>query len=102
MDKTKATHTPTPWSFELGTQPHTIAIFNDLEMKTIAVLHHDQIEDEANASYICKAVNAHEELLNACKVALAALTGDEKVCGVGMPVGQILKEAIAAAEGGNP
>jgi hypothetical protein len=63
----KPTHTPTPWTVEEGTQPHTLAIVNDYESKTISVAMHDNAEDKANAAYIVRAVNSHEALLEIAK-----------------------------------
>lgn len=64
--------------------------------KDICTLGLPTEEDEANGAFIVRAVNSHDELLHACKVALDAMTSDKAD---GMPVGQILEDAIAKAEG---
>lgn len=78
--KMKTAHTPTPWS-NTPMQPTIWANDGDLKVATIADLpwvdnpvtgkreSQWQVEN-ANAAFIVKACNCHEELLEACKAAL--------------------------------
>ncbi len=72
-------HTPLPWVFAYG------AIYRDLpnlqaENSGIRIAQMDRnephtmpVERDANAAYIVKAVNAHDELVGALENAIAAL-----------------------------
>lgn len=95
---TPAAHTPTPWEVTptLGklaiTRPHTTA---GIAFDSICHMDSsDDIDPEANAAFIVKAVNSHEELLKALKKArdYSALDdcGPEMLCE--------LDQAIAKAE----
>lgn len=61
----KQSHTPTPWK-GLGN-----AIIADNKHETLIAEVFDENEAwKANKDYILRAVNSHEELLEACKIAL--------------------------------
>lgn len=76
----KLQHTPTPQDL------------NDYELRGALI---SAGYSNFKADEIVRAVNCHEELLHACKVAFDSMTSDKAD---GMPVGQILMEAIAKAE----
>lgn len=98
----KPTHTPTPWFTKKGSDEKEHEIFSDKGVFEYPsyVGHAEQAKD---AKFIVRAVNSHEALLNACKVALERwgkmpMTA-EIGTGVTKKVGDILLEAIAQAEG---
>ena len=65
--KTQPTHTPTPWK----TMPLNPFIFSGDEPEELAVCRTDiklpPERNDANAAYIVRAVNAHEELIATLK-----------------------------------
>ena len=88
------THTPTPWTSELGT---VLACSHDL---------HDDYEDceiicaalhKPDAAYIVRSVNAHEELLDALIAIDNAIADGEVV--LPTKIFAQLRQAIAKAEG---
>lgn len=97
-------HTPGPWrALEFG---ETISIDqtpngekNSLCVSGVAFINPrgnsnagiPSAQDRANARFIVRACNSHEELLEACKLALLILGDTEKSSGI--------KQAIAKAEG---
>lgn len=86
------THTPTPWKLD-DTRPMVYVMGADGE--TIASFDRRSIE-EANAAFIVRAVNAHEELLFACKEAADAIYGWDEPDN---PILPLLKKAIDNVEG---
>jgi hypothetical protein len=70
-------HTPTPWSFREGSDPHQQSQIYGDDGKTIAITYSD--EDGSNAALIVRAVNSHEELLAACKAASRFIANLEKL-----------------------
>jgi hypothetical protein len=94
--ETKPTHTPTPWKVEDKTTladsaGHVIAITASREQSDLA--------NEANAAFIVRAVNVHEELMRVCVYALNELehphaNPENKTLTI-----QDLKQALAKAEG---
>ncbi len=98
-------HTPGPWRWEKG-QPHITAHwYGDKYVKVATVVepewHEDRgmadLEAGANAQFIVRAVNNHEELLEACKAALRAFGKAYGGQDVSRAKG-LLEEAIKAAE----
>ena len=99
-------HTPTPWTFGNGEKfPFVIRHDSDGLGSHIAYIACQEVickehggTPEANAAFIVRAVNAHEELLEACKCAGDALLANE-----GDPIKREalrqLREAIAKSEG---
>jgi hypothetical protein len=67
-------------------------------------------ESKANARFIAKACNAHDELLAACRAALLSLASQRKYCcyddrqliGHNEDATNVLEAAIAKAEGTQP
>lgn len=99
---TKASHTPTPWTLMPGDSAPRITIDGDKEWPIVPVISGpSKAHARANAAFIVKAVNCHEELLEALKLAYAALRNpserhqskDER------GLTQTITEAIAASEG---
>lgn len=79
------THTPTPWKV-LGYTPYgeDYRITDDIGNDIAIVPHWDdeaKIEARANAAFIVKAVNCHEELLEALKEAKKAIQEQMNCCG---------------------
>lgn len=70
-------HTPLPWKAgELETSDGEIYIWTDAEDKFIASVKDEDDDGQdtlANAEFIVRACNCHEELLAACKAVAAAL-----------------------------
>jgi hypothetical protein len=71
-------HTPTPWNVgELDRNGQRIIRNNDLEIATL--WHHSVVEIaeqmEANAEFICRAVNSHDQLVEALDWSMAVLDG---------------------------
>ena len=73
-------HTPTPWHYTVGADSGTFPIWKSNEiMHRLAFIAMVANADEsypyktteANAAFIVKACNAHDELLKAAKIALA-------------------------------
>lgn len=112
----KTQHTPTPWAmhpiYTKGILTHwgINGVTNTETMFTSGRIvdvprnapNHDGPTQEANAEFIIRAVNAHNELLQACKFALGQLEGCKPLSGV--HAGslkadiEIIKAAIAKAE----
>lgn len=78
-----STHTPTPWKLD-GTMVY------DTEGHYVAKVSVE--EGTANAAYIVRAVNAHEELLRALKHLAARMPNSEKE-------NEWINDIIAKAEG---
>jgi hypothetical protein len=104
METTYTTHTPTPWKVGLWTsyaKTHQFGkcLVTDLEGKDIAncrpsarTIKQAKELGEANAAYIVRAVNAHQELIDLLK--------QMKTAGVFKGTwSQFVDEAIAKAEG---
>lgn len=81
--QTKQGHTKTPWEYHQSNKYHTECRFITTSKKTGKYLHiakiygsNDSIlmEAEANAAFIVKAVNCHEELVEALKQAHLSMT----------------------------
>lgn len=56
-------------------------------------------EDEANAEFICRAVNCHADLLAACRLALERIESDIETDKRKTVDGNALRAAIAKAQG---
>lgn len=95
--KTEVKHTPTPWEVSRTHSADWIVAAGELiaiceetnEQKTSAI---------ANAAFIVRAVNSHEDLLGALKLANEKLI-QLKVTNTGWPELNKVWEAIAQAEG---
>ena len=74
--ETKTTHTPTPW--KLGRKSVTLITANDgLDIIADCQSHGEfpRAQMEANAAFIVKCVNMHDELLSELRLARLALIG---------------------------
>lgn len=114
---TKKTHTPLPWEQDGNLICHIDTCFVVCEMtydenyEPISNGTFQWDKAMANAAFIVKAVNAHDELLAACNVALSRLDHNCRDCGIpcdgshpmcGGCVPEVaLRSAIKKAEG-NP
>jgi hypothetical protein len=84
-------HTPTPWrSLIKGGR----FIITDDGIPIAECMHELKQPDGANAAFIVKACNCHDELLEACKVAL----NDHKYGLLPSDTRILLRKAIARAE----
>ncbi len=91
-------HTPGPWTVSVGKKSRIMAREIILAECWDEVYGPEtQAESEANAAFIVRACNAHEDLLNACEVALSQLTEDREEY-LDSDIQQI-KDAIAKARG---
>lgn len=98
--KCPMSHTPTPWNGDQFTMPETIRIAS-IDGKSIAGLA-QSVKNKANAEFIVRAVNSHEELLEASQGLLNALQARLMRTGCNGPEEsaiKALKQAIAKAEG---
>ena len=93
-------YTPTPWKVFEGKENEGKSTSKAIVDQTGIVLANiwnrgtkPAQQAKANAEFIVRAVNSHEELLEACKDALKFMDGTD--------VGRNLEEAIAKAEGSN-
>jgi len=86
-------HAPTPWMFDTGDDG--AVLYND--DGTIANIPIDLLAYKANAAFIVKACNAHEELLEAAKQADALILSRISSPEVGNVL-DALNKAIAKAE----
>lgn len=101
-------HTPTPWIVDYNGQSLEIAANPN---ESIAMVHNtDGPDDEicqgvpdlsmANAQFIVRACNAHDQLLEACKMALVQIRQDNEERHADLRLTQQQVEAaIALAEG---
>lgn len=98
-------HTPTPWKIDEALDLPLAIISDTDDGMGVAEMGERSPESIANAAFIVKTCNAHDELLAACKEALELLYGlssgchtkqraEEYVAGV-----LALKRAISKAEG---
>jgi hypothetical protein len=84
MSTTK--HTPTPWSkSRIASHAPQFSIYGDDDARDLAVVGYVE-NAEANAEFIVKAVNHHDELVAALELALAIATRycshDDKLGGI--------------------
>lgn len=104
--KPKVEHTPTPWLVDTLDKTGYMRIVQDdkrfFEVKDLNPLV-GLIGNSNDAAFIVRAVNAHEELLqaakNACNVLAGLITGDLKEIRADSPALQQLRSVIAKAEG---
>lgn len=109
--QTEVKHTPTPWKIKNLTHNDlpVYAVMNSQGQLIAEVPAMDEI-DKANAAFIVRAVNCHEDLFKACKKVrdmvsavchcdplTPGLTKAERTCDFCL-AGNILKQAIAKAE----
>lgn len=69
------THTPTPWRLD---NPESTLVIGSNE-RIIADCDHPQLPDteiEANAAFIVRAVNCHDDLVSALKNVMAMVIGE--------------------------
>ena len=104
-------HTPTPWKSSVwtyeGGERKEIMIQNDKDAvcKINGLYRPDsdsQLEEKANAAFIVKAVNAHDDLLAFVRIALPVLQlldKEKESTGIDMPLVELGKIAIIKAEG---
>lgn len=97
--KTKpVTHTPTPWKLYKGANS-TLAPSIGTDFDEIAPMFGSSREDYANAAFIVRAVNAHEELV---KISRDLMFSVQRLANGETLYSQLLKDAakaIAKAEG---
>lgn len=98
---TKAKHTPTPWKIEFNSKCEIVAKEGtiatlDLPMKRELGYDGACLLEEANASFIVKAVNSHEALVEALKLARVLLGGFEDY--PGSSEAKKIEEALKQAE----
>jgi hypothetical protein len=79
-------HTPLPWVIHERTGRFHLT-------------SQDNAESKANAEFICRAVNNHYELLEACKAAVIYLKSTPNLDEPGQMLSMSIKSAIARAEG---
>ncbi len=92
-------HTPTPW--QLATNDPTLILSEAVDADGDAVIIADVLNgtingvglDTANAAFIIKAVNAHDELVEACRLAYEDWQNGEH----GSPAFIALERALAKA-----
>lgn len=93
-------HTPTPWRTVAGYGGINVIGANEYG---VALVHQlvglNAPQTEANAEFIVRAVNCHDELLAACKAALGSFEKYETQF-TSHPLFGELRAAIAKAEGG--
>jgi len=67
----KAEHTPTPWALQKNGPCFNLNSPDQVDHFAILVgmLHNNPGELQANAAHIARCVNAHDDLLAACKAA---------------------------------
>lgn len=90
-------HTPGPWNVEVLNKGRDrvfhIRAGRGIGQESIAEVDFQSLEaNKANATHIVKCVNAHEALLETCKIAAQSF----KTCGLDF---KYLEDAIAKAEG---
>ena len=78
---TTTKHTPTPWKYRTEGKPHNSHYAFEITMEkknhVIAVIDREtptNPEDEANAAFIVKAVNCHDDLVKSLEECLDELT----------------------------
>jgi hypothetical protein len=91
----KTKHTPGPWRYDPYEGSYQSAIIG--ECYQIATVSYDDW-DHSNAAFIVRAVNAHDDLLAACKAALSLTENRGNL--QFMECTATLRAAIAKAEGG--
>lgn len=86
-------HTPTPWV----NNGEGIIVCNDGDVFTMSTTLLDDKEREANAAFIVKAVNCHDELVEALEIAYKNLSGYEKGSITGIKISAALTKAKGEA-----
>ncbi len=109
--KTQPTHTPTPWKVSPPLGEGAIQIRSEkineygnfivAEIPWREVTHHMQpAEDKANAAFIVRAANAHEELLEALqRIACLAFNAPESEKDACAKIHDLAERTIERAEG---
>ncbi len=76
----KHPHTPTPWTIEISSSEDELLIFSAENCVASVPIWHDGDDDDtlrdlshANAAFIVRACNAHDNLVTTLKLALEAL-----------------------------
>jgi hypothetical protein len=97
-------HTELPWHLEPGHESSDLVLAQPGGDGQVIVTFRDCVGDpelEANAAFICRAVNSHYALVEALKVALNELRECKRHNGLGCKAIPALESAlaIAAAEG---
>ena len=97
--KAKTQHTPTPWAI-CQSAPSLIRVDDFILAQTFGRHSSSEVDEMwANAEFIVRAVNSHEHLLNACKIALPELELDARHGEQdAVKAVKVLKAAIAKAE----
>ena len=73
--KKQTGHTPTPWIFKEGYHNNSMIYSENAELISVF-----QDDNKANAQFIVKACNAHEELVKALKKALDIIENEYPEC----------------------
>jgi hypothetical protein len=102
----EAQHTPGPWKVFGVRRNQYLAVIDsipDQDGKVIAncICHVAMTnpDAQANAEFIVRACNAHDDLLEACEQALICIEQDEHTHGRNFGAGNVLRAAIAKAKG---
>lgn len=106
--KTKQTHTPGPWTLHPRIMPDPPVVYHDGSIvATVDTSAPEPGEREANARLIVRAVNSHEELLEALKICLFYFNGESIAgryvdvpagCGHDISMEGLLSKVIAKAD----
>lgn len=104
---TQSKHTPTPWRYKHSTRPDNTGGYDtaiiDIKNKIIAetfqnVDEGDSRDSKANAELIVKAVNCHDELIEAITLAIGLLQ-DNQPSKVDHHALEVLKQALSKTRG---
>ena len=102
-------HTPTPWGCGVAGRnmqekyAQSRAVYQQGAANLVAGCFGDvrggEAVAKANSEFIVRAVNAHNDLLAACKAAISWVGGDDAARYGNQVVAEILRAAIAKAKG---
>jgi len=91
-------HTATPWDMFEKTKPYQRYVITRNDAPLLSVEQFDGDNSQANAEYIIRACNSHEELLGAARAAIKVLTMDSDMEEDFAPEIKAIKQAITHAE----
>jgi hypothetical protein len=86
--ETKTAHTPTPWKVIKGDREHAFNIVHDSKNGGTAVVR--DVLKEANAVFIVRAVNSHDNLINAIKLLLECVDASQLPEGALKAIAEVL------------
>lgn len=103
--KIKVTHTPTPWICGEDMRFKALKIYAPSRPEEICMSRYGSDEDKENLQFIVRACNAHDALVQACKLSLVALLNgcpednpSSALHGLDFRAYESLKTAIALAK----